>query len=259
MRPAMSFPAFGCPAGPRRACGICRSLSAADRLSLRVAGRSLAAGQDVFSQGEECGEVFTIVEGWVFLYELLEDGRRQILQFGLPGDFIGLRPGGRPSGFGAQAIGPVRLCVMPRHQLLELARRRPQLACDLLGIFARGEAQTYERLTALGRKTALERVATLLLELFCRIRRRAPDMAGEILRLPLTQIHIADALGLTPVHVSRTLGVLRQAGILAFGGGTFRILAPDRLVAIAGIDADTCPWPGTVEDGRGTIAVPDRP
>ncbi len=247
MHQAASLITYGCHGCPMRGCGVCRTLSNADMSSIGIVGRAVPAGQDLFSQGERCGDVFNILDGWVFLYELLEDGRRQILQFGLPGDFIGLRPSGRASFFGAQALSRVSLCAIPRHRLLDLARHRPELAFELVRIVASEESQAYERLTALGRKTALERVATLLLELFYRIRRRAPQTAGEILRIPVTQTHLADALGLTPVHVNRTLGVLRQRGVIDYGNGLFHILAPHRLFEIAGIDADTCPWAGSEE------------
>ncbi len=243
MHQAASLTTYGCPSCPMRGCGVCRMLSEAELSSIGIIGRAVPAGQDLFSQGEPCGDVFNILDGWVFLYELLEDGRRQILQFGLPGDFIGLRPSGRVPFFGAQALSQVSICAIPRHRLLDLARRRPELAFELVRIVASDESQAYERLTALGRKTAVERVATLLLELFYRIRRRAPQAAGEILRIPLTQTHLADALGLTPVHINRTLGVLRQRGVIDYGNGLFHILAPHRLFEIAGVDAETCPWP----------------
>jgi len=233
----------GCRSCLLRGCGLCRTLSDAELSSMGVSGRAVSAGQDLFSQGEPRGEVFNILAGWVILYELLDDGRRQILQFGLPGDIVGFGIDGRASFFGAEALNRVEVCAIPRGRLLDLARQRPGLAFDLVRRFVSEESQAYERLTALGRKTALERVAALLLELFYRIRRRAPQTAGEILRIPLTQMHIADALGLTPVHTNRTLGSLRQQGVIAYGNGLFHILSPDRLFEIARIDERTCPWP----------------
>ena len=204
--------------------------------------RVVAPGQDLFSQGEPCGEVFGILSGWVFLYELLEDGRRQILHFALPGDLLGFQADRRASSFGAQALDRVELCVIARATMIELARRKPDLAFHLACLFSNDESLAYDHLTSLGRKTALERISTLLLELFYRLRRRAPQAGGEMLKIPLTQTHIADALGLTPVHTNRMLGALRQKGVIDYGNGVFHILAPDRMFAIAGVDPATCAW-----------------
>ncbi len=233
----------GCQSCGLREGGFCATLTDADLAMLGGIGRALAAGGEVFAQGEICGDVFHIRAGWVFLCELLDDGRRQILHFGVPGDLIGFHGHGRASFFGAQALTRVDLCVFSRQRLLDLVRRRPEVAVALLCQLADEESQIYERLTALGRKNAVERIATLLLELFCRIRRRAPQVPGETVKIPLTQTHIADAAGLTPVHTSRTLAVLRHSGVIDYGNGVLHILAPDRLFAIAGIDAATCPWP----------------
>lgn len=204
----------------------------------------MPAGHDLFYQGEPCSEVFNIIDGWALLYELLEDGRRQIVQFALPGDLVGFQPDARAPSFGAQAVNQVELCVIPRNRLVDAAQRQPEIAFHLACMFSNDEARAYDRLTAVGRKMAIERVAALLLELFYRVRRRAPQVPGEMLKIPLTQTHIADALGLTPVHTNRTLGLLRQKGVIDYGNGVFLILSPDRLFEIAGVDPAVCPWGG---------------
>lgn len=237
--------ASGCHSCPIRANGLCGSLSEAelDHIEMvREPPRRIAPGRDLFSQGEPCDEVFNILGGWAFLYELLEDGRRQILNFALPGDFIGFRPGGRASTFGAQAIVHVDLCVIPKRRLMAFVHEHPALALRLMSMLSCDEQMAYERLTSIGRKTALERMAALLLELFYRLQRRAPRVPGESLRIPLTQTLIADATGLTPVHTNRMLQELRQRGIIDYGNGLFRILDPQRLFDVAGVDPAMCPW-----------------
>ncbi len=231
-----AFAAAGCAACPVRAEGLCRHLSVDDRSLLHIAPRHVGPGSDLFYQGEPSDEVFRIREGWAFLYELLEDGRRQIVQFVLPGDLVGFHPEVTAPSFGAQAVNSMELCVIPRLRLVEVAHRRPNIAYQLACMFSHDEARAYDRLTSVGRKTAIERIASLLLELFYRLRRRAPEAPGEMLKLPLTQTHIADALGLTPVHTNRTLALLRQKGVIDYGNGLFHILAPAKLFAIAGID-----------------------
>ncbi len=222
---------------PVRLQGVCGDLPTPEITLAPAPVQVMAAGQDLFSQGEPCRQVFMILDGWVCLYELLEDGRRQILHFALPGDIVGFRPDSRSSPFGAQALSQVCLCPISRSRLVEAAQANAGLAFRLACMLYDDGAEAYERLTSIGRKTALERVATLLLELFYRLRRRVPLSRGETLQIPLTQTHIADAVGLTAVHVNRMLGLLRQKGVIEYGNGVFRILAPSRLFEIAGADA----------------------
>lgn len=234
-----------CHSCPIRSIGLCSELSESELIhmeALRAPPRRIAPGRDLFSQGEPCDEVFNILDGWAFLYELLEDGRRQILNFVLPGDFVGFRPGGRVSVFGAQAIGPVDLCVIPRRHLMAFMHDHSPLALRLMSMLSSDEQLAYERLTSIGRKTALERMAALLLELFYRLQRRAPQVPGELLKIPLTQTLIADATGLTPVHTNRMLKELRQRRIIDYGNGLFRILDPERLFEVAGVDPGVCAW-----------------
>jgi CRP-like cAMP-binding protein len=94
----------------------------------------------------------------------------------------------------------------------------------------------YDHLTSVGRRSAQERVARLLLELYMRSRWQWPANRIEELRLPLTQEHIGDAVGLTYVHVSRVLRELRHEGIVEFRYRRLRILDPDKLIDVAAID-----------------------
>ncbi|MBI2236766.1 MAG: Crp/Fnr family transcriptional regulator [Magnetospirillum sp.] len=235
----------GCHACPIRGRGLCGTLSEQDLAALarvREAPRRVAPGRDLFSQGEPADEVFNILDGWAFLYELLDDGRRQILRFAIPGDLVGLRIAGGVSQFGAQAIDHVVLCVIPRRRLMGFAHEHPGVALRLMSMLSSDEQLAYERITSIGRKTALERISSLLLELFYRLRHRPPQVTGEELRLPLTQPLIADATGLTPIHTNRMLGELRHRGIIDYGNGLFRILDPVGLFEAAGVDPDLCAW-----------------
>lgn len=238
-------PARACRACPIRTRGLCGSLSDMDLAlieGLRETPRHLAPGQDLFSQGEFSDHVFNILDGWAFLYELLEDGRRQILQFAMPGDLVGFRAARGVSLFGAQAIDRVELCVLPRRRLTAFACEHPGLALRLMSMLSTDEQLAYERITSIGRKTALERISALLLELFYRVKHRAPQIAGEEVVLPLTQPLIADATGLTPVHTNRMLMELRQRAVIEYGNGVFRILDPARLFETAGVDPGLCAW-----------------
>ncbi len=201
--------------------------------------RMLSAGVDLYSQGEVCSDLFTLLDGWVFLYQILADGRRQILDFALPGAFLGFQPDlDSPASHSAGCLTDVAVCVFPRENLFGLFRSHPELALRMAWITARDGALAREHLTNVGRRSARERVAHLLLELFHRVRRKAGDSTVNTIELPLTQEHIADALGLTTVHVNRTLRGLRQAKLLDISGRTLTVRDAALLAEIAVFDAE---------------------
>ncbi len=201
--------------------------------------REIPAGADLYCQDEVCDELYTLLDGWVYLYQILEDGRRQILDFALPGAFLGFQPDlAAPAAHSAQCLTDIAVCVFPRGTLLDLFRAHPELALRMAWITARDGALAREHLTNVGRRSARERVAHLLLELFYRVRRGGASPGDNSVELPLTQEHIADALGLTTVHVNRTLRALREADLLAMRGRMLRILDPGALAKLAGFDPE---------------------
>ncbi len=207
--------------------------------SFRAGNRKLDAGTDIFTQGEVGSEVYTLLEGWVMLYTLLEDGRRQIVDFCVPGAFLGFQPDlDAPSRHTSEALTAVKVCVFPKRGLLTMFGSHPKMALRMACIAARDQAFAYQHLTSVGRRTARERIANLLLELFVRVRQSAPEASGDAIRLPLTQEHLGDALGLTSVHVNRTLRDLREDGVLTVKRGALSILDPDRLAEEAGFNAE---------------------
>ena len=201
--------------------------------------RTVSAGADLYSQDENSTELYTLLDGWVCLYQILEDGRRQILDFALPGAFLGFQPDlNAPSSHSAYCLTDIAVCVFPRDNLFDLFRAHPELALRMAWITARDGALAREHLTNVGRRSARERVAHLLLELFYRVSRKSGMKNNSSIDLPLTQEHIADALGLTTVHVNRTLRGLRQAELLDIQGRTLTVRDPDMLAEIAGFDAE---------------------
>jgi CRP-like cAMP-binding protein len=206
----------------------------------KAGNRVIEAGCDLYYQGEPCSELYTLLDGWVYLYQILEDGRRQILDFALPGAFLGFQPDlDAPMMHSAQCLTDVAVCVFPRKNLLDLFRHHPELALRMAWITARDRTLANEHLTNIGRRVARERVAHLLLELFYRVRLAHPSPHSDSVELPLTQEHIGDALGLTSVHVNRTLRQLREAGLVIFSGRNMQVLDPDMLAEVAGFDSET--------------------
>jgi len=191
----------------------------------RESTMELAAGRQIIAEHRSSTRLFTLYRGWAFRYKSLSDGRRQILNFLVAGDFIGLQEefadGATP---GVEALTDVTLCVFPRDRLWQLFRDDPQLGYDVTWLAAREESLVDEGLLTTGRRTALERVAMLLVHLYRRAERVGLAREGSI-AFPFNQQHIADALGLSLVHTNKTLRRLGRMGMHTLEDG--RLLVHD--------------------------------
>ena len=217
----------------------------------RSADRELSVGQDVFSPSRQNEELYYLAEGWIALYDLLADGRRQILQFALPGALLGFQSGSETMAtYGAQALTKATVWVIPVGVLDALMAEHPEIGMRVAWMIARDQSLTFDHLTSIGRRSARERIARLLLELFLRYRGQSPKCLTELMPLPLTQEHIADATGLTNVHVNRILGELRKQGIVRFHYRRLTILNLQKLQEAAGIDPSKTPALTAVPPGK---------
>jgi len=203
----------------------------------KSADRKVKAGFDLFSQGQRGEAIYHLVSGWVALYNLTADGRRQILQFSLPGAILAFLPApGAMMNYSAQALTDVVVCVIPHVNLARLSKENPKFGMQLASLISQDRGLAYDNLSSMGQRSARERVAHLLLELFIRFRMRWPGHRSEEMHLPLTQEQIGDATGLTGVHVNRVLQELREERVLEFHYRRLRILNPDKLVDVVGVD-----------------------
>jgi CRP-like cAMP-binding protein len=171
------------------------------------------AGSTILVEGSHSAHLFTVLAGWGFRYKTLEDGRRQILNYVMPGDLIGLQ--GTIMGemqHSIEALSPVTLCVFERDKLMTLYNKHASLAFDLTWIAAREERILDEHLLSIGRRSALERAAYLLAYLSQRA--SALKLFNGRNFLPITQQHIADTLGLSIVHTNKTLKKLAARGLI---------------------------------------------
>ena len=233
-------PASGCP----RTCGECalRPLPAFSDVSaqelafidgLREVTTSVPAGAQIVAEGHMGSKLFTLYAGWAFRYKTLSDGRRQILNFLLPGDFIGLQEQFADGAtHGVEAMTAAALCVFPRERLWDLFRDHPRLGYDLTWLAAREEGMVDDNLLTAGRRSAIERVAMLLVHLYRRAERLGLAHEGSI-EFPLNQQHIADALGLSLVHTNKTLRRLQQLGLHGITEGRLRLVNVRALQRIA--------------------------
>ncbi len=202
------------------------------------------AGQALITEGEKDSPLMTLLAGWAFRFKTLRDGRRQILNFLLPGDFIGLQQKMTDvASHGVEALTDVRMCLFQRDALWALHSRCPSLGFDMTWLAAQEESLVDNNLLSVGRHNALERVAALILALHARARVHERDSARNGIVFPITQQHLADALGLSLVHTNKTLRKLASAGLFEWSPVRQLLLLPDRqaLARLAGLDPATEP------------------
>ena len=201
----------------------------------QVGSRVVPARRTLYREGEPVAEFAQLLEGWAFRFKLLPDGRRQILSIVLPGEPVALHTlwTDQPS-FSVQSLTDIELRLFDRQALIDHLRRDGALAFRLGEAVAR-ELMVYEnRIINLGQLTALERVTRLILNLHARLKQR--ELANDgVFPFPLRQQHIADTLGMTPVHVSRVFSELRAARLIDRVGLMLAILDYQRLLDIAGL------------------------
>ena len=212
-----------------RACGLFKPITTNELGAINEIKRDhllLPAGAEIIRAGEDCPEIYTLYSGWAFRFKMLPDGRRQILNFLLPGDLLGLQASMFDAALhGIEALTDVQLCVLPRRKVWALFGGMPGLAFDVTWLGAREVSIVDENLTSVGRRTAAERVAALILSLYKRVKKLGL-VADETFAFPLTQQHIADALGLSLVHTNKTLARLRKMGMFARMNGTLTLANP---------------------------------
>ncbi len=191
--------------------------------------RTLGVGAKLLDPSEPYTTAFLIHDGWALRFRGFADGRRQIINFLLPGDAFGLGALvlSRPDHMVA-AITPVSISPIAPEALTAMMRDQPRLGAAFLWSAAQEEAVLREHIVSIGRRTAYERVAHMLLELMHRLEQIGQTSDGTFL-LPLTQPLLADALGLSVVHVNRTLRRLQHDGLVQMRARRVAILDPEGL------------------------------
>ncbi|OWJ64798.1 Crp/Fnr family transcriptional regulator [Inquilinus limosus] len=183
------------------------------------------------------GPIFILNKGWGYSFRDLPNGLRQIIDFILPGDIFGLQEiflGGSNLGFAS--ITSVDAAVVSPRTLLGMSRQWPRLGGAILWSASLQGSIAAERLVALGRRSAAGRMAHLLLELSIRLEFIGQGSPSGFF-CPLTQHDLANALGLTPVHVNRVLRHLRQLELVVFRNSKVEFLDRQGLIDIAHFDA----------------------
>lgn len=195
--------------------------------------RTFVAGRDLVYQGQSDQAAYILISGWACSYKLLHDGQRQIVDFQIPGDFLGLRSVVlHISDHSIEPVTDIEVTEVDVADLMQAFSQTPRLTTAVLWAASRDEAMVVEHLMNVGRREASQRVAHFLLELGARL-----SLVGmgtkEGYACPLSQYLLADALGLSSVHINRVLRKLREAGMMTFRNGYVTFDDYDRLVDYA--------------------------
>jgi len=190
--------------------------------------QSYGRDETIFDEGEPADRIYQLISGAVRTCRILRDGRRQIEAFHFAGDVFGLERG-ETYRAAAQTLGPAQVRAMPRPALEALACERGDVARRLLALTTDSLRRCQDHVLMLGRRTACERVAALLLDLAER------TGAQALLDVPMTRQDMADYLGLTIETVSRTFTQLQHDGLIALPT-TRKVLLRDRRALEAMVD-----------------------
>jgi CRP/FNR family transcriptional regulator, nitrogen fixation regulation protein len=183
--------------------------------------RTLVKGEELFAEGDAADYFYQVVSGTVRTYKLLSDGRRQIDEFHLAGDFFGLEPG-EEHRISAGAVGDAVVVAFRRRCFATLAHDDPALGDQVMSSMMRSLERAHDHMVLLGRKTAQEKIATFLLD----IGRRMPS--DNRFDLPMQRSDIADHLGLTIETVSRTLTQFARDGLIKLAAASRSIVLQDK-------------------------------
>jgi CRP/FNR family transcriptional regulator len=171
-----------------------------------------AARESLFLENDDSDAAYTVTDGVIRLYRIFADGRRQVLEFLLPGDFISIETSGHYE-FSADAVTDVSLCRFPKSQFTSVVDKRPHVLQRLYETSAQVLINSREHAMALGQRSASEKVAWFLIHLRNRWARMA--LASNSIPVPMSRQDIADYLGLTIETVSRTLSNFAREGKIA--------------------------------------------
>lgn len=197
---------------------------------------SVDAGSTILMEGSNSPQLFTVLRGIGLRYKSLPDGQRQVVNFILPGDFVGLQAGlmGEMK-HSVEATTEMTLCVFSREELWHMFKTQPERAYDLTWLAALEEHFLGETLAAIGRKDGMQRISWGLTKYYARMNALGEARDG-VAPFPFKQQDLADALGLSLVHTNKTLKRLREKQIAHWDKSELRVTNFDALEDLAGIE-----------------------
>lgn len=204
----------------------------------KVGELSVDPGTPLLMEGSNSPQLFTALNGLGLRYKTLEDGRRQVISFVFPGDFIGLQAGiMKEMKHSVEATTHMKLCVFDRTEFWNFFKANPERGFDLTWLAAVEEHLLGESLTTIGQRTATEAIAWTLLRIFRRGSALGLVTNGHM-PMPFKQQDLADCLGLSLVHTNKTLGRLRERQIVSWSDGQLQINDMEQLSTMAKDDGE---------------------
>ncbi len=196
------------------------------------------AGTTILLEGSNSPHLYTVLSGMGTRSKILENGRRQVINFLFPGDFTGLQSAIMSEmKHSVEASTPMTLCAFRREDFWGLFRSHPDRAFDLTWIAAVEEHFLGETIASLGQRDAVQRISWAFVRIHQRLRAVGLFKAGKV-PLPFRQQDMADALGLSLVHTNKTLQALRARKLAIWSEGKLEILDMTALAALAMIDVE---------------------
>jgi CRP-like cAMP-binding protein len=194
--------------------------------------------EELAREGESAVHIGLLVSGFAFRCRVLPDGRRQILSYLIPGDLCDARQLlMAAASHSVSTLTAANVVLFARDEILRLIERLPRIGQALCWVALIEEAIAREWLVNIGQRTALERLAHLLCEIFTRMNSVGLTDRGRC-ELPLTQVELADSVALSTVHVNRTLQELRRRGLVSLSSGMLEIHDFDALERLAGFNPE---------------------
>ena len=191
-------------------------------------------GKELTEEGQANGRAIILCSGWACSYKILSDGARQIITFPIAGDCVGLRSILlRTSDHSLSTVTDATVSTVEADRMLKVLNEHPRVGAALMWATSRDEAMVVEHLVSIGRRSALERTAHFFMELAERLMLVRLATSSEF-KCPLNQYVLADALGLSAIHVNRVLRQLRERGLMTVKSGKVVIHDMSGLSALAG-------------------------
>lgn len=219
-----------------------QSIGALDREELEavrqlpIVVRDIRRGHDIVREGDRPLQCCVVMEGFTLRYKVIEEGKRQILSFHTPGDIPDLQSLHlKVMDHSLAALSPMKAGFVQHADMRDLCLRYPRITSLLWRDTLIDGAIFREWLTGVGRRDATTRIAHLFCEVYARLDAIGLTEDGAA-RFPITQVELSDALGLTDVHVNRSLSVIKAQGLLSIKGGTLTIIDWDRLKVLGHFD-----------------------
>lgn len=207
---------------------------------------TVAAQSDICARDDSTRQIRLLLEGWACKYRLMGDGRRQILCIHLPGEVVDLeKVGDHAASFGVLALTECRVAAVSTDWLAQASEQRSSMRNLLLALMRAENVAKAEQIVSLGRRSARERTAYLMCDLLARLQVLGLARDG-CFRLPLTQVDMGDHLGLSTVHVNRTLQDLRSERLIESSGRSYKVCNRDRLERLAHFQASSIARPSLI-------------